>query len=181
MWLGRVHSLTMEGYRMSQLILLFVSMTCFHGYHCYPELRLVHIVSKQLFLYNCSYSLKNRVIMYLCMTFMCIIYHVCIVWNTLRKLDKHKLKVKLTKTIILNFICWNDLYFNIACISRFNTLENFTLKLQITRHGDRSATVPYPKDPYQESIWPQGVGQLTQVSCDNLCIMLLVYILDQQI
>ena len=38
------------------------------------------------------------------------------------------------------------------------------LSWQVYRHGDRSPTHIYPNDPYQEDVWPQGMGMLTQVS-----------------
>ncbi|MGH0183860.1 UNVERIFIED_CONTAM: hypothetical protein FKN15_013149, partial [Acipenser sinensis] len=34
---------------------------------------------------------------------------------------------------------------------------------QLYRHGDRSPVRTFPTDPHQESAWPQGFGQLTQV------------------
>ncbi|XP_020614726.1 testicular acid phosphatase homolog, partial [Orbicella faveolata] len=36
------------------------------------------------------------------------------------------------------------------------------LSRQVYRHGDRSPTHIYPNDPYQEDVWPQGIGMLTQ-------------------
>ncbi|XP_054827345.1 lysosomal acid phosphatase [Eublepharis macularius] len=39
------------------------------------------------------------------------------------------------------------------------TLRFVTL---LYRHGDRSPVKAYPQDPYQESAWPQGFGQLSQ-------------------
>ena len=35
---------------------------------------------------------------------------------------------------------------------------------QLYRHGDRSAVSTFPNDPYPESMWPQGYGELTEVS-----------------
>uniref|UniRef100_A0A3B4BDH9 Lysosomal acid phosphatase n=1 Tax=Periophthalmus magnuspinnatus TaxID=409849 RepID=A0A3B4BDH9_9GOBI len=39
----------------------------------------------------------------------------------------------------------------------------FVSLLFLFRHGDRSPIRAYPTDPYQESAWPQGFGQLSQV------------------
>ncbi|VDK18906.1 unnamed protein product [Anisakis simplex] len=41
--------------------------------------------------------------------------------------------------------------------------DNLLLVQPIWRHGDRSPTTTYPKDPNQESAWPLGWGQLTPV------------------
>ena len=42
------------------------------------------------------------------------------------------------------------------------------LSRQVYRHGDRSPTHIYPNDPYQEDVWPQGMGMLTQVSAGKI-------------
>ncbi|VDK61080.1 unnamed protein product [Anisakis simplex] len=41
--------------------------------------------------------------------------------------------------------------------------QTIDFAFQIWRHGDRSPTTTYPKDPNQESAWPLGWGQLTPV------------------
>ncbi len=56
------------------------------------------------------------------------------------------------------------------------TKKNFTIELsakalnsiiQIFRHGDRSTIFPYPKDPHREHRWPDGHGQLMEVSVET--------------
>ncbi|KAM6945710.1 lysosomal acid phosphatase [Aplochiton taeniatus] len=40
--------------------------------------------------------------------------------------------------------------------------RNIVFVTVLYRHGDRSPVKAYPNDPYQESAWPQGFGQLSQ-------------------
>ncbi|KAL8169611.1 UNVERIFIED_CONTAM: mitochondrial acyl carrier protein [Gekko kuhli] len=40
--------------------------------------------------------------------------------------------------------------------------RNLRFVTLLYRHGDRSPVKAYPQDPYQENVWPQGFGQLSQ-------------------
>ncbi|XP_051579789.1 lysosomal acid phosphatase isoform X1 [Myxocyprinus asiaticus] len=51
------------------------------------------------------------------------------------------------------------LLFAFSLASGERTLKFVTV---LYRHGDRSPVKAYPTDPYQESDWPQGFGQLSQ-------------------
>jgi lysosomal acid phosphatase len=38
------------------------------------------------------------------------------------------------------------------------------MSFQLYRHGDRSPVRIYPKDPHDATAWPEGLGELTNVS-----------------
>ena len=40
----------------------------------------------------------------------------------------------------------------------------FYMSFQLYRHGDRSPVRIYPKDPHDATAWPEGLGELTNVS-----------------
>ena len=40
----------------------------------------------------------------------------------------------------------------------------FYMSFQLYRHGDRSPVRIYPKDPHGATAWPEGLGELTNVS-----------------
>lgn len=54
-------------------------------------------------------------------------------------------------------------------IDKIESQPNDALKLVflIHRHGDRSPIAFYPRDPYSDpnKYWPDGLGQLTIVTC----------------
>uniref|UniRef100_A0A8C1IJJ9 Lysosomal acid phosphatase n=1 Tax=Cyprinus carpio TaxID=7962 RepID=A0A8C1IJJ9_CYPCA len=54
------------------------------------------------------------------------------------------------------------LYTIIKVTNFYAVLKNLTFLLFLYRHGDRSPINAYPTDPYKESDWPQGFGQLSQ-------------------
>ena len=54
-----------------------------------------------------------------------------------------------------------------------------SLSSQLYRHGDRSPVKAYPTDPYQDSSWPQGFGQLSQVHITSLKSLVFFLVLSQ--
>lgn len=48
-----------------------------------------------------------------------------------------------------------------------------SLAIQLWRHGDRSPVSTFPTNPVNLTAWPQGLGQLTQVSIAKLSILCL--------
>uniref|UniRef100_A0A9J7X7A0 Lysosomal acid phosphatase n=1 Tax=Cyprinus carpio carpio TaxID=630221 RepID=A0A9J7X7A0_CYPCA len=66
-------------------------------------------------------------------------------------------------------IVFKFLFFSPTNVNHFFVLKGLIMKimyllnvLPLYRHGDRSPINAYPTDPYKESDWPQGFGQLSQ-------------------
>ncbi|XP_075696277.1 testicular acid phosphatase homolog isoform X1 [Rhinoderma darwinii] len=60
---------------------------------------------------------------------------------------------------------WPFLVFSSTLISGASSLraDNLTFVVVVYRHGDRSPIDTYPTDPYKDTVWDNGLQQLTQV------------------
>ncbi|CAG9537843.1 unnamed protein product [Cercopithifilaria johnstoni] len=58
--------------------------------------------------------------------------------------------------------------FSIGKTSMQQELPELLFVYIIWRHGDRGPLAIYPNDPHKESVWPNGIGELTEIGMQQL-------------
>jgi len=87
--------------------------------------------------------------------------------------------VQVVRTYIFCYLCMLTVFHisfrgkesrRLAFSVFITSFSSIVFSSQIFRHGDRAPTGTYPNDPYKnnETVWPEGMAQLTSVSLLSL-------------